>query len=294
MTLDAQGGSKRSIRQFLQGSRPTIDTWIARFEADTLASVEERSRAPTTPVRKAWLSAMVEIYHLPKRHPDAGGFRLWSLRGKTARSVRTVARLMALNRPGSKDRPGTEWHRAPQAAPQPQPFQASAAHESWFMDGRMLDCALEGHRWWSLIILDGSSRPMLAGAVAPSEARWVALTVLSTACQRYGVPVHGISDSGGAFIADAFEGVCPRLGIDHKTMVRPEGQSDHNLLETHCHIQRRVEDSQWALTRPPREGEEAHQRFRTLSTTTAHQGLLKEQCASPIPLHVLGEGKGRL
>ena len=31
---------------------------------------------------------------------------------------------------------------------------------------------------WSLIILDGYSRTMLAGAVAPSEASWVALTVL--------------------------------------------------------------------------------------------------------------------
>ena len=47
---------------------------------------------------------------------------------------------------------------------------------------------------------------MLAGAVAPSEASWVALTVLYTACLRYGVPEHVISDSGGAFISEAFEG----------------------------------------------------------------------------------------
>ena len=34
--------------------------------------------------------------------------------------------------------------------------------------------------------------------------------------------------------------------------------------------------------------------FWRLYNTTAHQGLLKEQFASPIPLHVLGEVKGRL
>jgi hypothetical protein len=41
---------------------------------------------------------MLEVYHLQKRHPDAGGFRIWSLLGRTDLSVRTVERIMALNR----------------------------------------------------------------------------------------------------------------------------------------------------------------------------------------------------
>jgi Homeodomain-like domain/Integrase core domain len=294
ITLYAQGWSKRSISQFLQVSRPTINLWLARFEADNLASLEDRSRAPHTTGRKAWLPVMVEIYHLQKRHPDAGGFRIWSLRGKTDLSVRTVERIMALNRQVYTDIPGTEALHTPHAAPQPHPFKARAAHEYWFIDGRMMDFALEGHRWWSLIILDGYSRTMLAGAVAPSEASWVALTVLYTACQRYGVPVHVISDSGGAFIADAFEGVCTRLDIDHQTIVSTQGQSYMNLMETHFNIQRRLYDYQLALTRTPREFAEAHQRFLALYNTTAHQGLLKERFVSPIPLHVLGDSKGRL
>ncbi len=294
ITLYAQGWSKRSISQFLQVSRPTINLWLARFEADTLASLEDRSRAPQTPGRKAWLPVMLEIYHLQKRHPDAGVFRIWSLRGQTDLSVRTVERIMALNRQVYPDIPGTALHRAPAAAPQPHPFKACAAHEYWFIDGRMMDFALEGHRWWSLIILDGYSRTMLAGAVAPSEASWVALTVLYTACQRYGVPIHLISDSGGAFISDAFEGVCTRLAIDHQTIVSTQGQSYMNLMETHFNIQRRLYDYQLALTRTPHEFDEAHQQFLALYNTTAHQGLLKERFTPPIPLHVLGASKGRL
>jgi hypothetical protein len=294
ITLYAQGWSKRSISQFLQVSRPTINRWITRFECDNAASLADQSSAPHTPARKVWLPVMLEISHLQKRHPDAGGFRIWSLRGKTDLSVRTVERVMALNRPGYPDIPGTAGHHAPKAAPQPHPFKARVAHEYWFIDGRMMDFALEGHRWWSLIILDGYSRTMLAGAVAPSEASWVALTVLSTACQRYGVPVHLISDSGGAFISDAFEGVCTRLAIDHQTIVSTQGQSYMNLMETHCNIQRRLYDYQLALTRTPGEFDEAHQQFLTLYNPTAHQGLLKERFASPIPLHVLGDSKGRL
>ena len=292
--LYAQGWSKHSISQFLHVSRPTINAWLARFEADNLESLEDKSRAPHTTVRKAWLPVMVEIYHLQKRHPDAGGFRIWSLRGKHDLSVRTIERIMAINRRVYKDIPGTAPQRAPQGAPQPHPFKATAAHEYWFIDGRMMDFALAGHRWWSLIILDGYSRTMLAGAVAPSEASWVALTVLYTACRRYGVPEHMISDSGSAFISNAFEGVCTRLGIDHQTIVSTEGQSYMNLMETHFNIQRRVYDYQFSLTRTPLEFEEAHQRFLELYNTTAHQGLLKEHFASPIPLDVLGEATGRL
>src|SRR5881398_3685409 len=158
----------------------------------------------------------------------------------------------------------------------------------------MMDFALEGHRWWSLIILDGYSRTMLAGAVAPSEASGVALTVLYTACQRYGVPVHVISDSGGAFISDAFEGACTRLEIDHQTIISTQGESYMNLMETHFNIQRRLYDYQFSLTRTPWEFERAHQDFLQLYNTTAHQGLLKEQFTPPIPLEVLGEARGRL
>ena len=98
IALYAQGWSKRSISRFLHVSRPTITTWIARFEADNLARLEDKSRAPNTTVRKAWLPVMVEISHWQKRHPDAGGFRIWSLRGQTDLSVRTVERIMAVNR----------------------------------------------------------------------------------------------------------------------------------------------------------------------------------------------------
>src|SRR4030095_11754480 len=63
--------------------------------------------SPCAPWSGSWRSTgksmtisdlMMEVYQLQKRHPDAGGFRIWSLRGKSDISVRTVERIMALNR----------------------------------------------------------------------------------------------------------------------------------------------------------------------------------------------------
>jgi hypothetical protein len=103
--------------------------------------------------------------------------RIWSLRGHSAISVRTVGRLLARNRQVYDDIPHRPTQDAPKA-PRPPPYRATAPHAFWFMDGRNMDFAIEGVTWWSRSILDGYSRTRLAGAVAPTEASWVALMVL--------------------------------------------------------------------------------------------------------------------
>jgi transposase InsO family protein len=293
ITLYAQGWEKRSISRFLQVSRPTIDAWITRWETEHLAGLLDKSRAPKAPARKVWLPLMLRVYHLQKRHPDAGGFRIWSLLATSEISVRTVERIMALNRQLYEDIP---HGRTPGAKPPPQPHpsKAVAPHQYWFIDGRKMDFAIAGVKWWSLIVLDGYSRTMLAGAVAPTEASWVALMVLYTACLRYGAPQALISDSGGAFTSNEFEAVCPRLHIDHKPMESTKGESYLNWMETHFNVQRRLYDSQFSLSTIPMEFEQAHQAFLELYNTTAHQGLLQDGFDPPIPLQVLGEAKGRL
>jgi transposase InsO family protein len=291
--LYAQGWEKISISRFLHVSRPTVDAWIKRFATEHFAGLLDKSRAPKAPARTVWLPLMIEVYHLQKRHPDAGKFRIWSLLAHPEISVRTVARIMALNKEVYDDIPHVR-RKSPKRPPQPHPYKASRPHQYWFIDGRMMDFALEGVKWWSLVMLDGYSRTILAGAIAPSEASWVALMVLYTACLRYGAPETLISDSGGAFTSDAFEAVWQRLEIHHEPMVSTQGESYKNLMETHFNVQRRLFDYQFSLTQTPAELEQVHQRFIQTYNTTAHEGLLKEDFASPIPMQVLAKAKGRL
>jgi transposase InsO family protein len=158
----------------------------------------------------------------------------------------------------------------------------------------MMDFALDGVKWWSILILDGYSRTLLAGAIAPSEASWAALMVLHTACLRYGAPQTLISDRGGAYISHAFEAVCTRLTIAHQTIISTQGESYMHLMETHFNSQRRWSDYPFALSHTPSELEQAHQAFIQLYNTTAHQGLLHEGFDPPIPIAVLAEAKGRM
>jgi transposase InsO family protein len=286
------GWDKISIHRFLKVSRATVDAWIRRFETEHFAGLMDKSSAPHAPARKVWLPLMVQVYHLQKAHPDAGRFRLWSLLARSDMSERTVGRIMALNKLIYPDIPHVPT-RGVRPAPGPHPYKASHRHQYWFIDGRMMDFALNGVRWWSLIILEGYSRTMLAGMIAPTEATWVALMVLYTACLRYGAPASLVSDSGGAYTSNDFEAVCRRLQIQHETIISTQGESYQNLMETHFNIQRRLYDYQFSLARTPVELDQRHQAFVQTYNTTAHQGLLRDRRLPPIPVEVLGAATGR-
>ena len=288
-----QGWDKVSISRFLKVSRPTVDAWIARFETEHFAGLKDKKRGPKEPPRKVWLPRMVQVYHLQKAHPDAGEFRIWSLLAPPDISVRTIGRIMALNRLVYDDIPHVP-KKGVKKAPGLHPYKASYCHQYWFIDGRRMDFALDGVRWWSLIILEGYSRTMLAGMIAPTEATWAALMVLHTACLRYGAPAFLVSDSGGAYTSNDFEAVCARLRIQHETIVSTQGESYMNWMETHFNIQRRLYDYQFSLARTPTALEQVHRTFIQTYNTTAHQGLLKDGRLPPIPVEVLGAARGRI
>ena len=287
-----RGWDKVSIHRFLRVSRPTVDAWIRRFEAEHFAGLIDKSRAPKVPARKIWLPLMVQVYHLQKAHPDAGEFRIWSLLARSDVSVRTIGRVMALNRLVYDDIPHVP-KKGVKRAPGLHPYKASYRHQYWFIDGRQLDVRVQGEKWWSLVILEGYSRTILAGALAPTEATWGALMVLYTACLRYGVPHTLISDSGGAYTSNEFEAVCTRLQIRHEPIESTKGESYKNLVETHFNIQRRLYDYQFSLVHTPAELERQHQAFIQTSNPTAHQGLLRDHRLPPIPVEVLGTAKAR-
>jgi hypothetical protein len=136
----------------------------------------------------------------------------------------------------------------------------------------MRDCAWDGVRWWSRVRLDGYARTIVAGALAPAEATGAALLVLYPACRRSGAPETLLSESGGAFTADAFAAVGRRLEMQPEPMVSTPGERYKNLMDTHFHSQRRLLDSQFSWTQTPAELAQGQHRFLQTSNTTAQEG----------------------
>jgi hypothetical protein len=118
--LYSQGWNKLRSSRFLQVSRPTVDLWMRRFEAEHCAGLADKRRTPHAPPRKVWFPLMVEVSHLQKRPPDAGRFRLWRLLDRDAIAVRTGGRSMALNKQGDDAIPHVARQRRTQPA-QPPP-----------------------------------------------------------------------------------------------------------------------------------------------------------------------------
>jgi hypothetical protein len=121
--LSDRGGDQVSISRCWRVSRPTVAAWIQRFEAEHCAGLVDTSRAPQAPVRQIWRPLRVQVYPLQKAPPEAGEFRIWSLRARSEVSVRTIGRVMALNRLVDDDIPHV---RRPGAKPAPGPHPDTA------------------------------------------------------------------------------------------------------------------------------------------------------------------------
>jgi hypothetical protein len=102
-------------------------------------------------------------------------------------------------------------------------------------------------------MLDGDSRPIVAGAIAPSEATGAAWLVLATAWLRYGAPEPLRSARGGAFPCDVFEAVGQRWAMQQEPRVSTQGDSSKNLMAPPFNIQRRWLASQGSLPPTPAE-----------------------------------------
>jgi hypothetical protein len=290
MQLASRGRAQGSIRRVLQVSRPTVAAWIRRCEAEPFTGLVGRSRAPQAPVRKIGRPRLGQGSPPQKAPPDAGRFRLWSLLARSDLSERTVGRLMALHKRRDADSPPVP-RQGGRRVPGLHPDNASHPREDWVIDGRQLDGRGDGVKWWSLIILEGDSRTIRAGALAPTAATWGALMVLDTACRRSGVPHPLVSDRGGASTANDVEAVGARRQIRHEPMERTQGEREQTLRATPVTIQRRLSDEPCSLTTTPLALAPRPQAFTY--NPTAQQGRRTERGTPPGPRQGLGAATGR-
>lgn len=170
-----QGWHKRSIAGCLKLSRRHVYEIIEAFERDGFAGLEDQWTRPANhPANQLTLPFLKELLEVQNEYPRAGRFRIRGLlekqyqeqdRDEKPPSEATVGRAMALNRqyhgapgPWQSKKDGIE----PDTTPKYLLYRPQYRHEFWFIDLRYL-VQLEDHWIYSLCIIEGYSRTILAG-----------------------------------------------------------------------------------------------------------------------------------
>jgi Integrase core domain/Homeodomain-like domain len=242
--LRYEGWHQQSIAGYLGLSRQHVGHILRAFARDGFAGLEDqRTRPPTHPANQLTLPFLTEVLAVQRDYPRAGRFRVRGLvaqrTGKAPPSEATVGRAMALNRRHHGAPPAWTTDRPDPAEPdgvvKDMPYALTHRHRFWFIDIRYLvrvalhelegeaeedqdtpaEQAGQGEHWvYSLCIIEGYSRKILAGMASPYQDVVAVLQLLSAALSAYGRPEGIVSDNGSVFTSDAYEGLLKTLGIE--------------------------------------------------------------------------------
>lgn len=211
---------------------------------------------------------------IQREYPRAGRFRVHGLletrREEPPPSEATVGRAMARNRQfhGAP----APWASAdddaePDTMPKHLPYRPQYRHHMWFIDIRYL-VKLEAGWIYSLCLLEGYSRKIVAGMASAHQDLTAVLQLLFVALAEYGCPEMIISDHGAVFQAHDYTAILRALEIDPKYIeLRKPWQ---NLIEAQFKVQLRLADFKFEHAQTLEEIQTLHAAFIETFNTTRH------------------------
>ena len=294
----AEGWNKQSIAGCLQMARSHVYAIIAAFERDGFAGLEDQRARPAPHLdTQLTLPFLTEVLELQQAYPRAGRFRIHGLlaqhHGPDLPSEATVGRAMAINRrvhgaPGPWQSARDEQDTA--IEPRHLPYRPQYRHHLWFVDIRYL-VKLEGRWIYSICILEGYSRTILAGMASEHQDLPALLQLLYAALSTYGCPEGIVSDHGAVFRAGDYVAILKALEIEPTYIeLRKPWQ---NLIEAQFKVQLRLADFQFERAQTFEEIQTLHAAFVETFNTTWHWAHQERADHRRTPADVLGWVRGR-
>ncbi len=293
-----EGWNKKSIAGCLRLSRKHVHHIVQAFEQDGFAGLEDqRTRPPDHPANQLTLPLLKEILDLQEEFPRAGRYRIAGLlEAKTghAPSERTVGHAMALNR-AFHEAPGA-WQSAQNDLPavtvyKHMPYRPRYRHQLWFVDLRYL-VQLESGWVYSVCIIEGYSRKILAGMVSAHQDLIAILQILKAALASYGCPERIVSDNGAVFLAHDYQRILAEVAVE--PLYIEKGKPWQNLIEAQFKIQLRLLDAKIERATTLEQVQDAHAEFVQLFNTTRHAAHEKRRDQRHTPEQVLQWAQGRV
>jgi len=160
----------------------------------------------------------------------------------------------------------------------------------WFIDIRYL-VKLEAGWVYSLCLLEGYSRKIVAGMASAHQDLTAVLQLLFVALAEYGCPEMIISDHGAVFQAHDYTAILRALEIDPKYIeLRKPWQ---NLIEAQCKVQLRLADFKFEHAQTLEEIQTLHAAFIETFNTTRHWAHQEREDGRRTPVEVLEWVRGR-
>lgn len=294
-----EGWNKKSIADCLKLSRTHVYTILEAFERDGFAGLEDqRTRPPQHPDNQLTLPLLKEILDIQHEYPRAGRFRVHGLleqqRAEPPPSERTVGRAMAINRQ-FHGAPGP-WQSAREEHPeavsfQHLPYRPAYRHHLWFTDIRSL-VQLDGSWVYSICLIEGYSRKIVAGMASPHQDLTAILQILFAALAEYGCPQAIVSDNGSVFRAGDYLAILRALDIEPLHI--EQGKPWQNMIEAQFKVQLRLADFHFAQARTLEEVQNQHAAFIETFNTTSHWAHRTRADGHRTPVEVLGWLRGRV
>jgi putative transposase len=295
-----EGWQVQSIAGCLKLSERHVRRILAAFERDGFAGLEDKRQRPTDhPANQLTLPLMQDILGIQRAHPRAGKFRVRGLLGKqkktrTLPSTATIGRAMARNRALHNAPPPWRSDKQPQNADgevKQMRYHPEYRHQYWFIDVRYLR-KLDGAWVYSICILEGYSRKMLAGMVSEYQDEIAILQILAAAVSDYGCPTGIVSDNGKVFTAQAYCTVLNALGITPHYI--DKGKAWQNLIEAQFKVQVRLSQAAFDDTKTFEAIQAAHATFIEEFNTTEHAAHQQRPVTERTPVAVLNWVRGRI
>jgi len=169
--------------------------------------------------------------------------------------------------------------------PKPLPFRATRPHEYWFFDICYVDHQLGHCKVYTITLLDGYSRAILASLLSRSQDLAAVLLTVYAAIRQHGVPTALVTDSGGVFLANHARRIYAALGIRKEEIAWR--QPWQNLIEANFGVQMRLADHGFAKAATWEELLRVHERWVDDCNGQAHWAHREREDGRRTPAEVL-------
>jgi len=216
----AEGRTVGEVAAQWSVSRQTVHAWLARYEAEGLDGLADRSHRPASCPHQ--MSGVTEalVLELRRAHPYWGARRIVvELARKQVDPLpsesgvyRALVRAGVID-PARRHRRKQVWKRWERAAPM----------ELWQMDVVGGFALADGSRAKALTGIDDHSRFCVSARLMPRERTQAVCDGLVAALQAHGVPEQILTDNGKVFtgrffhppVEVLFDRICRENGVDH-------------------------------------------------------------------------------